>query len=146
MIIPITIISIIILILVIGLLDEEFFTLLALMGTVICIAAIIFLTSSVVGQRTVDQEIEMYQEENMNIETKVKETVRAYMNYEESTYKQLVENADLTTLVIKYPELNSNELIKTEINLYVENNNKIKALKEEKINITIYKWWLYFGK
>ena len=85
-------------------------------------------------------------EENTNIETKVKETVRAYMNFEESTYTELIKDADLTTLMIKYPELNSNELVKTEINLYIENNNKIKELKEKKIDKTILKWWLYFGK
>ena len=145
MVIPILIVLIIILIW--GIFEcEDMLQFIGGFGTILCIIAIVVLTTQVVGQRTVDQKIEMYQEENMNIETKVKETVRAYMNYEESIYKQLVENADLTTLVIKYPELNSNELIKTEINLYIENNNKIKALKEEKINITIYKWWLYFGK
>ena len=111
-----------------------------------CIVGMIYCSSKIVGQRTIEQRIEMYQTENTNIETKVKETVRAYMNYEENTYKELIESADLTTLVIKYPELNSNELIKAEINLYIENNNKIKKLKEDKINITIYKWWLYFGK
>ena len=96
--------------------------------------------------KTIDPKIKMYSEENQIIENKVKETVRSYMNYEENTYKQLVENADLTTLVIKYSELNSNELVKTEINLYVENNKKIKELKEEKIKLQPLKWWLYFGK
>ena len=98
---------------------------------IICIVTIVFLTTQIVGTRTIEAKIEMYQEENTNIETKVKETVRDYMNYEENTYKELIENADLTTLIIKYPELNSNELIKEEINLYIENNNNIKDLKEK---------------
>lgn len=33
-----------------------------------------------------------------------------------------------------------------EIEVYIENNAKIKQLKEEKINLAIKKWWLYFGK
>ena len=93
----------------------------------------------------VDKKIALYEEHNASIEKKVKETVRAYMNYEESTYKELVENADLTTLVIKYPELNSNELVKSEIYLYKENNNKIMKLKEDQINKPVMAWWLYFG-
>lgn len=93
----------------------------------------------------VDKKIVMYEEYNTDIENKVKETVRAYMNYEESTYKELVADADLTTLVIKYPELNSNELVKSEIELYKENNNKIMELKEEQINKSVIAWWLYFG-
>ena len=71
----------------------------------------------------------MYEEENSKIETKVKDTVQVYMNYEQETYKSLVENANLETLLIKYPELNSNELVKSEIEIYKENNNKIKELK-----------------
>lgn len=88
----------------------------------------------------------MYEEENLKIETKVKETVRVYMNYEEEVYKNLVETADLTTLLIKYPELNSNELIKTEIDTYKENSKQIKKLKEQQIDKSLMAWWLYFGK
>lgn len=32
-----------------------------------------------------------------------------------------------------------------EIDVYVKNNNKIKSLKEDKINYNADKWWLYFG-
>lgn len=112
----------------------------------VCIIAIIILISLIVGGRVINDKIEMYQDENASIETKVKETVRAYMEFEEKTYTELVKDADLTTLLVKYPELNSNELVKTEILLYVENNSKIKELKEQQINLTVYKWWLYFGK
>lgn len=93
----------------------------------------------------IEEKITMYQEENALIEEKVKNTVRAYMDYEESTYKELVENADLTTLVIKYPELNSNELVKSEIQTYKENSDMIKSLKESKINKKTLNWWIYFG-
>lgn len=110
-----------------------------------CIIAIICLTNSLVEGRIINDKIEMYKSENAIIETKVKETVRAYMNFEEKTYAELVKDADLTTLLIKYPELNSNELVKTEVDLYVENNTKIKELKEKQIDLTIKKWWLYFG-
>jgi len=27
----------------------------------------------------------------------------------------------------------------------IKNNNKIKELKEEKIEVNMNKWWLYFG-
>lgn len=112
----------------------------------VCLAVIFVLIAIVSHGKVIDNKINMYQEENSNIEIKVKETVRAYMNYEESTYKELVETADLTTLIIKYPELNSNELVKREIDLFIANNDKIKKLKEDKINLSVEKWWLYFGK
>lgn len=93
----------------------------------------------------VDKKLEMYKEENSNIELKVKETVRAYMDYEKETYSNLIENADLTTLLVKYPELNSNELVKAEIDTYKDNSKKIKELKEKQINRSIMAWWIYFG-
>lgn len=93
----------------------------------------------------VDKKLAMYEEENFKIETKVKETVRVYMDYEQETYNNLIKEADLTTLLIKYPELNSNELIKTEIQTYKENSKQIKELKSKQIDKGIMAWWLYFG-
>lgn len=93
----------------------------------------------------VEEKLAMYTEENTNIENKVKETVGAYMDFEKDTYQNLVKTADLTTLLIKYPELNSNELVKAEIGTYKENNSKIKELKEQLIMKSAYDWWLYFG-
>lgn len=93
----------------------------------------------------VEERLEMYEQENIAIEEKIKETVRAYMEYEQETYDNLIKDADLTTLIIKYPELNSNELVKAEIEMYKENNNQIKILKEEKIKKKTISWWLCFG-
>lgn len=95
--------------------------------------------------RNIDEKLNMYQEENQSIELKVKETIKSYMNYEQETYKNLVETADITTLLIKYPELNSNELVKHEIEIYKNNSDKIKELKEKQIDRSSYNWWLYFG-
>ena len=95
--------------------------------------------------RNIDEKLNMYQEENQSIELKVKETVKVYMDYEQETYKNLVETTDLTALLIKYPELNSNELVKHEIEIYKSNSDKIKELKEKQIDRSSYNWWLYFG-
>lgn len=94
----------------------------------------------------IEKKLQMYEEENLNIEAKVKETVQAYMNYEKDIYTNLVESANLETLLIKYPELNSNELVKAQIETYKENSNKIKELKEKNIIKPTLAWWLYFGK
>jgi hypothetical protein len=111
-------------------------------GCVAIVALIILLTNF---PYNVDKKLTMYEEENFKIETKVKETVRVYMDYEQETYNNLIKEADLTTLLIKYPELNSNELIKTEIQTYKENSKQIKELKSKQIDKGIMAWWLYFG-
>ena len=112
-------------------------------GFLICIFAIGVIL--LIYPYNVEAKIEMYEQENIEIEQKVKETVRAYMEYEQETYNNLVKDADLMTVVIKYPELNSNELAKAEIEMYKENNTHIKILKEEKISKKTMSWWLYFG-
>lgn len=93
----------------------------------------------------IDKQISMYEEENGKIEIKIKETVQSYMNYEKDIYENLIETADLTTLLVKYPELNSNELVKYEMTTYTENNKKIKDLKEQQIKCSTYNFWLFFG-
>lgn len=93
----------------------------------------------------VDEKIVMYQEENTIIEEKVKNTVRAYMEFEQETYDKLLKDADLITMMLKYPELNSNELVKIEIETYKENSQKIKELKDNKIGRSTMAWWICFG-
>lgn len=119
---------------------------LGIISIVACIAVIISGIAIIVDYpRNIDKKLNMYQEENQSIESKVKETIKLYMNYEQETYKNLVETADITTLLIKYPELNSNELVKHEIEIYKNNSDKIKELKEKQIDRSSYNWWLYFG-
>lgn len=119
---------------------------LSITSIVACITIIIAGIAVIVDYpRNIDEKLNMYQEENQSIESKVKETIKLYMNYEQETYKNLVETADITTLLIKYPELNSNELVKHEIEIYKNNNDKIKELKEKQIDRSSYNWWLYFG-
>jgi hypothetical protein len=99
----------------------------------------------VINGRTIQAKIDMYQEENANIEESMDLLVQKYMNYESDTYGELKEESSIT-LVSLYPELKADTLVSQQLIIYVENNNKIKELKEKKINISNYKWWLYFGK
>ena len=94
---------------------------------------------------TVDQRIEMYQTENMKIESSIDLLVTNYMNYESDTYKDL-KDEDGISLVSLFPDLKSDELVSKQIKLYSANNKKIKQLKEEKIELSKAKWKLYFGR
>lgn len=94
---------------------------------------------------TIDKKIAMYEEENTSIEENIDVIVRSYMNFEASTYGQL-KDKDAINLVSLFPELKSDTLVQQQINVYVSNNNKIKTLKEEKIDLSKEKWKLYFGR
>lgn len=67
------------------------------------------------------------------------------MEYESDTYEKF-KSEDSITLVSLYPELKSDALVNTQIEIYTENNKKIKKLKEELIDLSAKKWILYFGE
>ena len=112
---------------------------------VVEIISLLILVGLLINTRAVDQKIELYVQQNKEIESKVENAVKQYMEHENKTFTELKTDESYITLVSLYPELKSDELIKEEIKLYEKNNKKIISLKEENINKTIYKWWIYFG-
>lgn len=95
--------------------------------------------------RTLDDKIVMYEQENAAIEQSVDVLVKDYYKHESDTYSSLKpENAVL--FASAYPELQSNELATKQLEIYVENNNKIKELKVDQINLSRNRFWLYFGR
>lgn len=106
---------------------------------------IIILLHSLISLRIIDEKINLYSNQNKEIEQKVETTIKQYMEYENKTFVQL-KPEEYVNLINLYPELKSDELLQKEIKLYINNNNEILDLKQEKLNGTIYKWWLYFGK
>lgn len=112
--------------------------------TLIINAAMVgFIIFGYIDGYTIVDKIKMYQEENKNIESQITTIVNNYQGYE----KEIISNiADMETVLIKIPDLKSSELVNTQMEIYVANNNKIKELKEKQIDMKIYKWLLYFGK
>lgn len=95
--------------------------------------------------RTIDDKIAMYEQENTAIEQSVDVLVKDYYKHESDTYSSLKpENAVL--FASAYPELQSNNLAMKQLEIYVENNDKIKELKEDQINLSRNRFWLYFGR
>ena len=95
--------------------------------------------------RTLDDKIAMYEQENAAIEQSVDVLVKDYYKHESDTYSSLKpENAVL--FASAYPELQSNELATKQLEIYVENNNNIKELKKDQINLSKNRFWLYFGR
>lgn len=98
-----------------------------------------------------DSKITMYEQENNDIQNQISEIIENYKKYEQNTYSESLKNIDthnpdIIVLTQLYPDLKSNEMINKQIDIYQENNNKIKELKEEKLNNEVAKWWLYLGK
>lgn len=116
--------------------------------TIIFIAlAVLFCLLGIPGtidSRYTDQKIQMYQEENEKIEEDVSVIITQYMEHENETF-DMSKIESSTVLIQMYPELKSNELVSKQIDIYNENNKKIKKLKLEKIKNQKAKFYLYFG-
>lgn len=111
----------------------------------ICLIAALILGITVSNHNVVDDKIAMYLEENTIIEEQVNILVDEYMDHERSIYG----DAKMTSPIVlaqMYPEIKSDTLINSQIDIYVANNEQIKYLKRQKINGSVYRWWLYFGK
>lgn len=113
-----------------------------IMSFIICLFFCVGLWGQIMNVDAIDKKIEMYSSENNKIEDNINIIIKNYMD---DKYKNINEK-DLVTTIKSFPELNSNDLIQSQISIYQNNDEKIKKLKEEKIDIETYKWWLYFKK
>lgn len=110
------------------------------------IIAICFLVTQVATESVIDNKIEMYQEENSNIEEDIDKIVQEYLSHEHNTFADLKTEESSITLVTLFPELKSDTLVQQQLEIYVANNAKIKELREEKIELAKTRWILYFGR
>lgn len=127
--------------------DNDIGEIFGVFGLVISVAALIGIFVNIgilINGRTLDDKIAMYKQENAAIEQSVDVLVKDYYRHESDTYSSLTpENAVL--FASAYPELQSNELATKQLEIYVENNNNIKELKKDQINLSSNRFWLYFG-
>lgn len=126
---------------------DEFNIIIPFIGAIIVVITIIsmlFNIDTIIDNKTTDQKIVLYEAENSKIEEEIGSIISHYMQWEADTYKN-INTENIITLVNLYPELKSDELIKTQIELYIQNNATIKQLKSYKLETIKAKWWLYFG-
>lgn len=107
--------------------------------------ALLIMILLLISCRVVDDKIKLYENQNKNIEEKIEVVVKQYMDFEKDTFKELKPDSYIN-LVNLYPELKTDKMVQQQIDLYTQNNEHITSLKEQKIEKTIYKWWVYFGK
>ena len=123
--------------------DEDFYLPISILLTLSVIGCMIF-GGYIANGRTLDNKIIMYTEENQKIEEQIGTLVKEYMNYESNTYIE-TKGESAISLVSLYPDLKADELVKQQISIHTQNNSIIKSLREKKLNIRNYKFWLYFG-
>ena len=92
----------------------------------------------------IDDRIVMYEEENARIEQQIADVVEQYQKYETDIFREVAPESAVT-MVSLYPELKSDSLVQSQIEIYTENNKIIRDLRDKQIKGNVYRWWLYFG-
>lgn len=109
--------------------------------TTIAIATITVIT---INGMTINDKIALYEKENAKIDSQICEIVEGYKTYEKETFEN-ISNKSANVLVELYPDLKANELVSKQMDIYMDNKNKIVSLEEDLINQKPLRWWLYFG-
>lgn len=123
----------------------KIFQIIGTVVTIISTIVTIVLLVCVLNRVNIEKKIAIYEEENTKIEQQIADTVKQYQEYETGIFTEVAPESSIT-LVALYPELKSDTLVQSQIEVYVENNKTIKELKSSAINAPVYRWWLYFGK
>ena len=126
----------------IGNVDFEYLTFLSGIAAIVILTLLILVlkfTYNYYKTMTIaDQKIQLYTEQNKDIENKVALVVDKYLKHEKDTYAELKPETKIT-LASTYPELQSNQLVQQQIQLYNENNKKLTNCKLQEIKSQFYR-------
>lgn len=92
----------------------------------------------------VEEKIEIYEDQNAQIEQSIDAAVKAYCEHEQITYVQMSDGA-IALVAAAYPELASSELVKTQMEVWTSNSYELKKLKSNLVDFHRAQYFLYFG-
>lgn len=92
----------------------------------------------------IQEKIEIYEEQNAQIEESIDAAVKAYCEHEQITYVQMSDGA-VALVAAAYPELASSELVKTQMEVWTSNTYELKKMKSKLVDFNKARYFLYFG-
>ena len=115
----------------------------AVFAIVFCIWTLlnIFTVASGFG---IQEKIQIYEDQNTQIEQSIDAAVKAYCEHEQITYVQMSDGA-VALVAAAYPELASSELVKTQMEVWTSNSKELKDLKSKLVDFHRAQDFLYFG-
>lgn len=92
----------------------------------------------------IQEKIQIYEDQNTQIEQSIDAAVKAYCEHEQITYVQMSDGA-VALVAAAYPELASSELVKTQMEVWTSNSSELKDLKSDLVDFNKARYFLYFG-
>lgn len=95
-----------------------------------------------------EERIAIYKEENARIEEQIKTAIEVYQDYEQEIFNEIdldkISSEKLLLLTSIYPELKSDTMVQTQIQVYINNTNALKELRTKQLDYELWRWWLCF--
>lgn len=121
------------------------------MGSILTVIVVIFMILAItfsVKIPQMEERITIYKEENVRIEEQIKTVIEAYQDYEQGMFEDIdldkISSEKLILLTSMYPELKSDTMVQELIQVYIDNTNEIKAIRTQKLDYEVWRWWLCF--
>ena len=92
----------------------------------------------------IEEKIQIYEDQNTQIEQSIDAAVKAYCEHEQITYVQMSDGA-VALVAAAYPELASSELVKTQMEVWTSNSSELKDLQSKLVDFHRAQYFLYFG-
>lgn len=92
----------------------------------------------------IQEKIQIYEDQNTQIEQSIDAAVKAYCEHEQITYTKMSDGA-VALVAAAYPELASSELVKMQMDIWTSNSNELKDLKSKLVDFHRAQYFLYFG-
>ena len=92
----------------------------------------------------IQEKIQIYEDQNAQIEQSIDAAVKAYCEHEQITYTKMSDGA-VALVAAAYPELASSELVKTQMEVWTSNSHELKDLKSKLVDFHRAQYFLYFG-
>ena len=92
----------------------------------------------------IQEKIQIYEDQNTQIEQSIDAAVQAYCEHEQITYTKMSDGA-VALVAAAYPELASSELVKTQMDVWTSNSHELKDLNSKLVDFHRAQYFLYFG-
>ena len=92
----------------------------------------------------IQEKIQIYEDQNTQIEQSIDAAIKAYCEHEQITYTKMSDGA-VALVAAAYPELASSELVKTQMDVWTSNSHELKDLNSKLVDFHRAQYFLYFG-
>lgn len=91
------------------------------------------------------KKIEVLEEKNKLVLEQIEPLVNKYLNYEKETLSEFKIESENIIALSMFPELKGDEFVKSQIDIVIDNQEKITDLKMNIAGLEAYRLWLFMG-